>query len=60
MGIILLAALGVALLAPIMAMALAGAAIVRQPRLLLNWRTLGIALAALFGQGLLFVVTKWL
>ena len=59
-GMLLLAALGIALLAPIAAMGLAGAALVRQPRVLLNWLTLGCAIAALFGQGLLFLMTKWL
>ena len=59
-GQIMLAALGVALLAPIMAIGLAGAASLRQPRVPLNWITLGCAIAALFGQGLLFLVTKWM
>ncbi|HXH90345.1 MAG TPA: hypothetical protein VNN25_02105 [Thermoanaerobaculia bacterium] len=59
-GMIMLGALGLALLAPIVAIALAGAASVRQPRVPLNWITLGCAIAALFGQGLLFLITKWL
>ena len=45
-GMITLAALGVALLAPIAAIGLAGAASVRQPRVPLNWITLGCAIAA--------------
>jgi len=59
-GIIMLSALGIALLAPIAATGLAGAALIQQPRLLLNWLTLGCAVAALFGQGFLFLVTRWL
>lgn len=59
-GMTLLVALAVALSAPIVATALAGAAVVRQPREPLNWLTLGCAIAALFGQGLLFLVTRWL
>jgi len=59
-GPIMLAALGVALLAPVTAIGLAGAALVRQPRASLNWLALGCALTAMFGQGLLFIVTRWL
>jgi hypothetical protein len=59
-GMVMLVALGVALLAPIGATGLAGAALVRQPRVPLNWLTLGVAIAALFGQGLLFLISRWL
>jgi amino acid permease len=59
-GMVMLVALGVALLAPIVATELAGAALVRQPKVPLNWLTLGCAIAALLGQGLLFVITRWL
>ena len=59
-GMAILAALGVALLAPIVAIGLAGVALVRQPRAPLNWLTLGFAIAAFFGQGLLFLITRWL
>lgn len=59
-GMFMLTALAVALLAPIVASGLAGAALVRQPRVPLNWLTLGCAIAALFGQGALFLVSKWL
>jgi hypothetical protein len=59
-GMITLVALGVALLAPIVATGLAGAAFVRKPRVPLNWLTLGCAIAALFGQGLLFLISRWL
>src|SRR3954464_3537039 len=59
-GVIMLVALGVALLAPIVAMGLAGAALVRQPRVPSNWLALGGAVAALFGQGLLFLISRWL
>ena len=59
-GIVMLGALGIALLAPILATGLALAASVRQPRVPLNWLTLGCAIAALFGQGLLFLISRWL
>jgi hypothetical protein len=59
-GIVMLGALGIALLAPILATGLAGAALVRQPRVPLNWLTLGCAIAAFVGQGLLFLITRWL
>lgn len=48
-GMVMLGALGLALLAPIVATGLAGAALARQPRVALNWLTLGCAIAALFG-----------
>jgi hypothetical protein len=59
-GPVMLVALGVALLAPIVATCLAGAALVRQPRVPWNWITLGCAIAAFFGQGFLFLVTRWM
>jgi hypothetical protein len=59
-GPIMLAGLGVALLAPVVAIGLAAAALVRQPRASLNWLALGCALIAMFGLGLLFMVTRWL
>jgi hypothetical protein len=59
-GTIMLVALGVVLLAPIVAAGLAGAALVRKPRLTLDWLTLGCAIAALLGQALLFFITRWM
>jgi hypothetical protein len=59
-GAVMLVALGVALLAPIVAAGLAGAALIRQPRTPLNWLTLGCAIAAFFGQGLVFFTSRWL
>jgi hypothetical protein len=59
-GMIMLVAIGVALLAPIVATGLASAAFVRESRVPLNWLTLGCAIAALFGQGLLFLISRWL
>ena len=59
-GIILLVALAVTVLAPIAAIGLAGAALARGPRLPFNWRTLGYAVAALCGQALLFFSSRWL
>ena len=59
-GPFMLLALGTALLAPVVAMVLAGAAIIRQPSALLNWLALACAVAVFFGQGLLFSANKWL
>jgi hypothetical protein len=59
-GPIMLVALGVVLLAPIVAAGLAAAAAVRQPRVPLNWLTLGCAIAVLLGQALLFFITRWM
>ena len=57
---ILLGALAVSVLAPIMATGLAAAALVRGPRVPLNWLALGCAAAALCGQVLLFSSSRWL
>ena len=59
-GPIMLVALVTALLAPIAAIAFAGASLIRQPKAPANWLTLVCAVAAFLGQGLLFAVTKWL
>jgi len=59
-GIVMLTALAVALVAPIVAAGLAGAALVRQPRAPLNLLTFGCAIAALVGQWFLFLISRWL
>lgn len=59
-GMVALGALAVALFAPIVATGLAGAALVRQPRVPLNWVTFGCAIATLFGQAFLFLSSMWL
>jgi membrane protein DedA with SNARE-associated domain len=59
-GLILPLALAVALLASIVATLLAGAALIRQPRVPLNLMTFGCAIAALFGQMFLFLISRWL
>ncbi len=59
-GTIMLIALALALLAPIVAAGLAGAALLRQPRAPLAWLVLGCAIAAFFAQGFLFLVSRWL
>ena len=59
-GAVLLIALAVALLAPIAATGLVAAALVRQPRVQLNWLTLGCAIAALIGQIILFGISRWM
>ena len=58
-GPVMLVALVVALVAPIVAAGLAGAALIRQPRAPLTWMTFGCALAVLVGQMVLFLVTRW-
>ncbi len=59
-GPVMLLALVVALVAPIVAMGVAGAALFRQPRVPLNWLIFGCTIAAFVGQGVLFTITKWL
>jgi hypothetical protein len=59
-GTVTLIALAVALVAPIVATGLAGAALVRQPREPLNLLAFGCAIAALFGQVMLFLISSWL
>jgi hypothetical protein len=59
-GMVMLIALVVALVAPIVATGLAGAALVREPRAPLNLLTFGCAIAALFGQVSLFLISSWL
>jgi hypothetical protein len=48
------------LLAPVMAVGLAAAALIWKPRLLKDWIALGCAVAAVFGQTFLFLVSRWL
>jgi hypothetical protein len=59
-GMVMLIALAIALVAPIVATGLAGAALVREPRAPLNLLTFGCAIAALLGQGFLFLISSWL
>jgi hypothetical protein len=59
-GRMLLVALGVAILAPIVATGLAVGALVREPRLPVNWLTLGCAIAAFVGQGVVFLIPGWM
>ncbi len=59
-GMVLLIALVVALVAPIAATALAGAALVREHREPLTLLTFGCALAVLLGQVVLFFVSSWM
>ena len=58
-GMIMLTALAIALLAPVAATGLAGAAIIRQPRRG-NLLIFGCALAAFLGEVLLFLMTRML
>jgi hypothetical protein len=59
-GPVMLASLVVVVLAPLVAIVLAAVALVRQPRVPLNWLTLGGGFAAFFGQAALFAATRWL
>jgi hypothetical protein len=59
-GPVMLIALVVVLMAPIVATGIASAALVRQPRVPLNWVLLGCGVAALLGQWTLFTITRWL
>jgi hypothetical protein len=59
-GMIMLVSIGIALVAPIVAIGLAGAALVRQPRAPLNLLTFVCAIAALVGQACLFVISRWM
>ena len=59
-GPIMLIALVVALVAPIVATGIAGAALVRQPRAPMNWLTFGCAIIALLGQVHLIMISTWL
>lgn len=59
-GPIMLMALMVALMVPLVAAGIAAVALVRQPRLSLNWLIFGCAIAVLVGQGILFTITSWL
>jgi hypothetical protein len=59
-GGIVLSALAVALLAPVVAMGLAAIALSRQPRVPLNWLSLGCAVAAFLGQAAAFLSLRWL
>jgi hypothetical protein len=59
-GPVMLIALVVVLMAPVVAMGVAGASVLRQPRLPLNWLIFGCAVAALLCQVFLFTITRWL
>jgi hypothetical protein len=59
-GNVVFIALALALLAPIAATGLAGAALVLHPRAPRDRLVLGWAVAALFGQVFLFLITRWL
>ena len=59
-GPFLLSSLVVSALAPIVAAALAVAALVREPRVPANWLTFAAASAVLVGEVLLFLSSRWL
>jgi hypothetical protein len=59
-GLVMLGAFAVVMVVPMLAAGFAGAAVVRQPQNRLNWVTLGCAIAALLGQVLLFLISRWL
>lgn len=57
---ILLPAFAVALLAPILATGLAALALIRQPRLSLNWLSFGCAIIVLIGNVLFSLIATWM
>src|SRR5450631_4223622 len=59
-GPIMLMALVVVLVAPIVATGIAGAALVRQPSVPLNWLTFACAIIVLLGQVHLIMNSTWL
>jgi hypothetical protein len=59
-GPVMLLALVTSLAAPLVATVIAGLALLRQPRVALNWLILACAVAALVGQDILFAVNQWL
>ena len=59
-GMVTLIALALALVAPMVATVLAGAALIRQPRTPPNLLTFWCAIAALVGQVTLFLISRWL
>jgi hypothetical protein len=59
-GPVMLTALVVALVAPIVATALAGVALIRQPRVPVDLLTFGCAIAAFLGQAVLFLLSRWM
>jgi hypothetical protein len=59
-GIIMLTAFAVAMASPILAAALSAAVLVRHPRAPRDLLIFVCAIAALLGQGFLFLITRWL
>jgi hypothetical protein len=59
-GPIMLMALVISVLAPVVAIGIAGAAVIREPRAGLNWLLLGGAIVALLGVMLIFSLTQWM
>jgi hypothetical protein len=59
-GSFMLSALVASFLAPIVAAVLAVAALIRQPRVPLNWLSLGGAVAAFLAQAFIFLATRWM
>jgi hypothetical protein len=59
-GPIMLIALVVAVVAPVVALGIAGVALIRRPRAVLGWLIVGCAVAACVVVVLIFAATKWL
>jgi hypothetical protein len=59
-GMLMLGSLIIALLAPFVAAALSGAALIRAPRAPLTFLVFGCALAVLFGQAAVFLASRWM
>jgi hypothetical protein len=59
-GMITLFALAASLMAPVLAMVLAGAALIRQPTVRMDLLIFGCAIAALSCEVLVFLISRWL
>jgi hypothetical protein len=59
-GPIMLMALVISILAPVVAMGIAGVALIRRPRAVLGWVILGFAVAACLAVGFMFAANRWL
>jgi hypothetical protein len=57
---VMLAAMVVAVIAPVLATILAAAAVVRLPQVPLNWIILACASTAFGGQVVVFLIFRWL
>jgi hypothetical protein len=59
-GPVMLLMLVATVIAPLAATVLAVIAVAQRPAVWLNWITLGVAIAVLSGQAILFTVSRWM